>query len=289
MSKRQLPAPPAAFARPQQGLEWDVAPKALDQWNPGVRAAAEEENTIGIYDVIGYDPWTGDGTTAKRISAALRSIGAENPVVVNINSPGGDLFEGLAIYNLLRNHKGHVTVRVISLAASAASVIAMAGDTVEIARAGFLMIHNAWVLAVGNRHSLRDLADWLEPFDGTMANLYAARSGMSEDKVAEMMDAESWIGGADAIEKGFADSFLPADQVKEDHSDTKAAHKVDVLMAKAGVPRSERRRLLNQIRSSTPGAAGRGTPSAADMDTHNAVYDKLGPIPSLSINFNAGE
>ncbi|MFT2622165.1 head maturation protease, ClpP-related, partial [Escherichia coli] len=76
------------------------------------------------------------------------------------NSPGGDMFEGLAIYNLLREHEGEVNVKVLGLAASAGSVIAMAGDTVQIARAGFLMIHNAWVVAMGNRNDLRELAAW---------------------------------------------------------------------------------------------------------------------------------
>ncbi|MBN0106041.1 Clp protease ClpP, partial [Pseudomonas aeruginosa] len=93
------------------------------------------------YEPIGYDWWTGEGVTAKRIAGALRAIGGDVDVTVNINSPGGDVFEGLAIYNLLREHKGKVTVRVLGLAASAASFIAMAADEVKIARAGFLMIH----------------------------------------------------------------------------------------------------------------------------------------------------
>src|SRR5690606_30844040 len=105
-------------------------------------AVDDEERTIGIYDVIGQDFWTGEGVTAKRVAAALRSMGA-GPVTVYINSPGGDVFEGLAIYNLLREHKGEVTVKVMGLAASAAPVIEMAGDVVQVPRARFLMILNA--------------------------------------------------------------------------------------------------------------------------------------------------
>src|SRR5688572_20457621 len=93
------------FERPQ-GLQWDIAPQALDRWTPNLAAAAaSSENTISIFDPIGVDFWTGEGVTAKRVAGALRSIGADKDVVVLVNSPGGDLFEGLAIYSLLREHK----------------------------------------------------------------------------------------------------------------------------------------------------------------------------------------
>src|SRR5688572_23106925 len=91
-----------------KSLTMDLSPTALNAWNPELKAQDESENTISILDVIGYDWWTGTGVTASRISAALRSIGASKPVTVYINSPGGDLFEGLAIQNLLREHKGEV-------------------------------------------------------------------------------------------------------------------------------------------------------------------------------------
>lgn len=104
----------------------------------------------------------GRGVTAKRISAALRAIG-NNDVVVNINSPGGDMFEGLAIYNLLRSHSGKVTVNILGIAASAASIIAMAGDEVQMGRGAFLMIHNCWAVGVGNRHDFAKLANDLAP------------------------------------------------------------------------------------------------------------------------------
>ena len=133
MSKRNLPKVEVA-SRP--GVRSDISAKALQRWSPEVRAAAEADSqaTISVLDPIGADFW-GDGVTAKRISAALRYVG-DVPVTVNINSPGGDYFEGLAIYNLLREHKGAVTVNILGIAASAASVIAMAGDEVRIARAG---------------------------------------------------------------------------------------------------------------------------------------------------------
>src|SRR5690606_16684123 len=161
---------------------------------------------------IGQDWWTGEGVTAKLIAAALRTTGKKD-VVVTINSPGGDYFEGLAIYNLLRDHPAKVTVKIAGIAASAASVIAMAGDEVQIARAGFLMIHNTWVMAASDKNGLRDVADWLEPFDDTAIDIYAARTGLEPKELARMLDRETWIGGNDAVEQGFADSLLSVDEI----------------------------------------------------------------------------
>lgn len=89
-----------------------------------------------------------------------------------------------------------MTIKVLGMAASAASIIAMAGDEVQVARAGFLMIHNAWTLAAGNRHDFREFADYLEPFDAAMADVYVARTGLDAKTVATMMDGETWIGEA---------------------------------------------------------------------------------------------
>jgi ATP-dependent Clp protease protease subunit len=269
-----------------QGLQWELQPKALERWTPDLVAADQADNTISILDPIGQDPWTGEGVTAKRISAALRSIGANKDVTVNLNSPGGDFFEGLAIYSLLREHKGDVTVKVLGIAASAASVVAMAGDEVMIARAGFLMIHNVWAVAIGNRNDLRAMADTLEPFDNAMADIYATRSGLDVKKVAKMMDTETFIGGSEAVDQGFADALLPADEVKKDanaKADRVAAYLLDMALAKAGMPRSERRSLLQDYKSGTPSAAGAGTPSAAEGDTPRAVSELIFVLKEFSV------
>ena len=262
MSKRNL-LPVANFNAKEKG---GVSPLAFDRWNPAIKASDENDNTIGIYDPIGYDYWDGSGVTAKRISAALRSLDGAD-VVVNINSPGGDVFEGLAIYNLLREYKGHVTVRVLGVAASAASFIAMAADEIQIARAGFFMIHNAWTGVWGNRNDLRETADFLEQIDDTIADIYHVRSGLSMDELKADMDKERWINGRDAIDSGFADAFLPSDVVVEDTKNfTKekvAAHKADILLAKAGMSRSSRRELIQDLKG-TPGATNQATPSASN-------------------------
>ncbi|MER5023234.1 Clp protease ClpP [Providencia stuartii] len=243
-------------------MSYELKPKALDKWNSGIRAASSD-NTISVLDVIGEDFW-GEGVTAKRISAALRAIGNQD-VVVNINSPGGDMFEGLAIYNLLRAHNGKVTVNILGIAASAASVIAMAGDEIRMGRGAFLMIHNCWAVGVGNRHDFAKLANDLAPFDKSMSDIYVARSGLPEETISQMMDNETYIGANDAIEKGFADSLLAADAMDDgDESPQAAIRKLDALLAKAKTPRSERRRLISALTRSMPSATSdpHGMPSA---------------------------
>lgn len=265
MSLRTLPV---AAVSARGDFRAACSPKALKSWNPDVRAAtAESDTSISIFDVIGEDWWTGEGVTSRRIAGALRAIG-ERDVVVNINSPGGDYFEGLAIYNLLREHKGRVTVKIVGIAASAASVIAMAGDEIQIARAGFLMIHNVWIVAMGDRHELRAAADWLEPFDQTAVDIYSARAGLSAEDIGAMLDRETWIGGADAVDQGFADSLLPSDAVATAQNratgQLRAERQVENLCRLAGESRSSARDLLQALKTFKPGAEDDGKPDAAD-------------------------
>jgi ClpP class serine protease len=160
-----------------------------------------------------------------------------------------------------------VTIKVLGLAASAASIIAMAGDEIQVARSGFLMVHNGWTIAAGNRHQFREVADMMEPFDAAMGDIYSARTGGDLKSMQKLMDAETWIGGSAAVEQGFADSLLDSDSIKEG---TKAqvgliaARKLDLILAKQGMPRSERRSLIQEIKSGTPCAAEPGTQDAAD-------------------------
>lgn len=268
MTLRNLP-PVDLGARP--GVRSDISQSALSRWSPDLRAAVEGEDdaTITILDVIGQDFW-GDGVTAKRISAALRRIG-DRPATVVINSPGGDVFEGLAIYNLLREHKQKITVKVVGLAASAASFIAMAGDEIQIARAGFFMIHNSWVIAMGDRFALREVADWLEPFDATMAEIYAARSGQTADELAKMMNEETWLNGSRSVDLGLADGFLPRDEIEVSPEDDtakglRAERMFDVLASRAGLSRTEGKDLLASLKGGKPGAASTGALDAAVLE-----------------------
>ena len=245
-------------------------PEVIDRWDAGVRPAALAmgDATITMFDVIGEDFWSGGGITAKGVAAQLRAIGPK-PIELQINSPGGDMFEGIAIYNVLREHPQPITVKVMGLAASAASIVAMAADTLEIGAASFLMIHNCWVVAVGNRLDLAETAAFLEPFDQAMVDVYAAFSGQKPADIAGWMDAETFMNGSQAVERGFADSLLAADQIAEDpaaraaQQPFNAARKLELAVA-GKMSRAEARAAIRQIKG-TPGAAlnPEGTPGAA--------------------------
>lgn len=243
-------------------LRWEAPVKALEMWKPEIRAASSEDNTIDMYDIIG-EGYFSDGVTVDMVSRALKKADGDD-VVVNINSAGGDMFEGLAIYNVLNEYKGKVTVRVMGMAASAASIIAMAGDDIEIGESAFLMIHNAWSLAIGNKHDFAKASEDFAKFDKAMGSIYAKKTGKDNEEIAKMMDDETWISGKDAIEMGFATSLMGDDATKEDDTDknAKALRKVDTALAKAGITRSERRDLIKDL-TSTPCATD-STPCASD-------------------------
>lgn len=265
-------ARPGAMPLPvRQDVHALTPPGVFDRWGQdaaGVRALDRGDAVITMFDVIGEDFWTGGGITAKKVASQLRAIG-DRPVEVQINSPGGDMFEGIAIYNVLREHPQEITVKVMGMAASAASIIAMAGDRVEIGAASFLMIHNCWVVAVGNRHDMAETAEWLAPFDQAMVDLYAARTGQKPEDVAKWLDAETFMSGSQAIERGFADALLAADKLTVEEGAAAKDKSVNDLRAMelqlvaAGTTRADARERINKIRG-TPGAAPEeGTPGAA--------------------------
>lgn len=277
MSIRSLPALPEVASRPN--IRTALTDSVMSRWDPGIQASTEERS-ISVYDVIGQDFWTGEGVTAKRIAGALRAMG-RGPVTVNINSPGGDVFEGIAIYNLLREHSGEVTVRVVGIAASSASIVAMSGDDIRISRSGFLMVHNAWTMAVGNRHDMRATADILEPVDAALVDVYANRSGMDAASVAKMLDDETWLRGADAIDKGLADDFLASDQVeeREERPAALAVRKVEAALRSSGMPANQAKKLISEFKSSIRDAAGRGGRDATDDGS--AIVGTAGSLSGL--------
>ena len=250
-------------------------------WN-WVRNEETGASEMYLYGAIAESTWFENDITPAMFRSELQKHSGD--VTVFINSPGGDMFEGLAIYNLLREYEGHVTVKVLGIAASAASIIAMAGDDIQIGRGAFLMIHNCWLYAMGNRHDFAELAQSLEPFDTAMADIYAARSGLDFAAVQKLMDAESYIGGSDAVAKGLADSLLSADAVSDgDESPAAALRKLDALLAKTNTPRSERRKLIKALTGNTPGAVTDpdGKPGAAEdikPETLNSLESALAAL-----------
>lgn len=164
---------------------------------------------ILIYGLIGGD-WLGNGVTAKNVAESIDALGDVEQITVRINSVGGSLFEGEAIYNLLRSNPATINIKIDSIAASAGSLIAMAGDTIEMAENAKMMIHNASIFTLGDRHAHEQQRAVLELQDGLIAKVYAARSGKKPSEVVKLMDAETWYTAKDAVANGFADSIATA-------------------------------------------------------------------------------
>lgn len=255
------PLPEVKALQKPAGYSWEVPADILARWTAGPQAAAADAEgaTITVYDVIGEDMWTGGGFTAKRMAAALRSVGSRD-VTVRVNSPGGDVFEGLAIYNELRAHKAKVTIEVTGIAASIAAVMAMAGDEIRMGLGTFVMIHNSWGMAIGNRHDLADAITTLAAIDGAMTDIFEARTGMKRAEIEKYMDAETFFSARDAVSKGFADAVMedvPADGGAQARAapQVNARRKLDALLAQSGVSRVERRRMLADAAGGKPEAA----------------------------------
>jgi ATP-dependent Clp protease protease subunit len=157
--------------------------------------------TIHLYDEVGAF-----GAGSKEFLADLSKLDGQH-IHLRINSPGGSVVEGTAIYNALRRHQGGLTVHIDALAASMASVIAMAGAPVYIADNALLMIHNPWTVSMGDSTDLRKQADLLDMLKVNLRNAYVRKTGMEADRIAEMMDQETWLDAVEAVALGFADAI----------------------------------------------------------------------------------
>jgi ATP-dependent Clp protease protease subunit len=187
---------------------------------------SDDEADLYVYDVVG-DSW--DGVTAKMFADDMKRVASAKTLRIYINSPGGSVFDGVSIHNQLRRHKARKIVQIDGIAASIASVIAMAGDEIVAAPGSFVMIHNPWGLAIGEAADLRKVADSLDKVRGSIINVYTARTGQDAEKVAAMMDEETWMTAQEAVDLGFAD------RVSEDQAQLAALSRFD-LSAFAHVP-----------------------------------------------------
>lgn len=165
------------------------------------RCKADGDAELLIYDVI--DPYW--GISAKQIADDLKAAKDAKTIRVRINSPGGSIIEGTAIHNLLRRHSGKKIVTVDGMAASMASVVAMAGDEIEMGEGSYIMIHNPLGFVYGTAEDMQDYADLLSKMKDQLIGIYAKRTGQSPEDLSAMMDAETWMTPAEAIDKGFAD------------------------------------------------------------------------------------
>lgn len=181
----------------------------MRNWYSMQALAAPNAAEISIYDEIGM--W---GVTAKQFISDLKALGDVKDITVSINSPGGSVFDGLTIYNALRASGANVTVKVMGIAASIASIIAMAGKKIIMPENTFMMIHNPLNVIYGNADDMREMADILDKVGSSLVATYVARTGKSEEEVKALMDAETYMTAAEAKELGFADEVIPAVEAK---------------------------------------------------------------------------
>ena len=163
------------------------------------KAHAEEAEVL-IYDYIGWG-----GVTASDFAKELQAVQAKT-ITVRLNTPGGDVFDGLAIYNSLKGHGATIRVKIDGLAASIGSIIAMAGSTVTMGQSAFLMIHNPWAMVIGNATDMREMAGTLDKIGGSLAGVYAARPGVTIEQATAWMNDEVWFTAEEARAAGLADA-----------------------------------------------------------------------------------
>src|SRR4051812_40223017 len=184
-----------------------VVPDSARQWYEIVRAEARDTAVIRIFGDIGSS-WLSESVSAARFAQELDDLGGVNALEIRLNSPGGDMFDGVAIFNTLRNHQARKVVHVDGLAASAASVIAMAGDEVVMGTGTQLMIHNAWALIVGDAEDMRKQAGVMDGLNESMARIYADRAGGKPETWRAAMDEETWYLPEEAVQAGLADRVV---------------------------------------------------------------------------------
>lgn len=166
------------------------------------------DTELVIDGVIASQSWWGDEVTPKAFRKELAKH--DGNIIVRINSPGGDVFAGVSIYNALVDHDGKVVVKVEALAASAASFIAMAGEEIIMLPGSMMMIHNPWTFAMGNSEELAKVVEMLEKTGESIASIYVARTGQSEQSINDMLKAETWMTAQEAVDLGFATEALEA-------------------------------------------------------------------------------
>lgn len=174
---------------------------------------------ISIHDEIG-----GWGVTARDFIREFEALPQDSMIELSVHSPGGSVFEALAIYHVLSRAKDRLTARVEGLAASAASLIVMAASKIEMPENAYLMIHNPWAVAIGDSSAMHDMADVLDKVKGSLTAIYARRTGKTDEEIGALLDAETWMTGEEAVAAGFADTLLGVAPVSAKVTDVARAH-----------------------------------------------------------------
>ena len=166
----------------------------------------EDERILRIDGVIAEEPWIDDEITPKQFKSELMS--GSGDITLWINSPGGDVFAASQIYNMLMDYKENVTVKIDGLAASAASVIAMAGTRVLMSPVSQIMVHNPMTVAIGNAEEMSKAIKMLSEIKESIINAYELKTNLPRDEISKMMDSECWMNAKKAVELGFADEIM---------------------------------------------------------------------------------
>jgi ATP-dependent Clp protease protease subunit len=166
-----------------------------------------------LYGPISGETWWGDEVTPQQFNDDLQSLGKVKELTVRINSEGGDVFAGQAILSMLKRHPASITVYVDGLAASIASVIAMAGDTVIMPRNAMMMVHNAWTFAYGNSNDFRKMADDLDKIGESLIAAYQDKTRLTPEEIKQIMDNETWLTADDCVKQGFADEIESSKEI----------------------------------------------------------------------------
>ncbi|HET6442446.1 MAG TPA: head maturation protease, ClpP-related [Phycisphaerae bacterium] len=203
------------------------APLAAAEW-PSWAHIEGQVLTLDFYEAIGE--WFG-GIGAREVVRVLREAKDVTRIVVHLNCAGGEVFDGVAIYNALAGHGARVEVEIDGMALSIASVIAMAGDIIRIAENAIMMIHDPWQIVSGTADEIREYADQLDRIKNMIVATYAARTGLEESEIAAMMKAETWMDAQEALEKGFATEIVEAKRVAACAADPRWFHNMPVALA----------------------------------------------------------
>lgn len=231
------------------------------------------ERTLLLNGPIDEESWFGDEVTPALFRDDLNA--GDGDITVWINSPGGDCNAAAQIYNMLRDYKGHVTVKIDGIAASAASVVAMAGDTVLMSPVSMMMIHNPSTIAIGNAGDMQKAIDMLDAVKESIINAYRLKSGLSRNRISQMMDDESWFDANKAVELHFADGVIgrdalysgkdlnPEDEKTSKPTDQAEEKEPSMLFSSRKVAAETERRLIDYCKAQATHTTG-GTENITD-------------------------
>lgn len=258
-------------------------------WQFALRGEGSESLELDVYGFINEYSWS--GVSAGYVRRVLKENAKAKSIKVRINSKGGDVLEGFAIYNLLSEHQAHVSVTIDAIAASMASIVALAGDDITIASNAFFMIHNPFAIGIGEADDLRGTADMLDKMRDNMADIYVARTGLKRDDVIAMMDAETWLSADEAKAKGFVDTV-----VKAKKAEPKKAAAACFAMADLGSYSNMPAELRAAIEAARPPTPGEPTPeqraenereAAARAAAKDTTPEPPGPVNQSNDNTEA--